>query len=443
MTIIMVLFIVTVVATDAFGVFSWWQELSVRESRPVYELLEEGYGDKLNLTAIDEDIKITVESILADDIKTVILLEIEDLKQKDLYGTTRDGIEFEGSLEYDADIPEELHGANYSLLTLHSEDPFRRRLLINLQPLTEKESTLFLNIKELESNLVDSDKVVEGNWSFEIPVSVYDVATYDINKELEVEGNILTLETLTIGPTSTLLTYNFQHNQTWEYTLEHFNNVQLFSNGKEYVERFFGGVGSSQSQYANNRKQRTMVIREFDAMYLDKPEEIEVKVGGYGVHVKANAYKSFDIHMDQGFPQEFEYMGSSIIIESINIGEDTTEIIIKESMEDRNYEELEIDFRTEGNAFVYPVQDWQEYYIVDSDGAKVEGNQDNYFYYTMNMKNPTIYTTKSLITLKHSPGRENLPLEVRGPDEIVPSALVIRGYRENRIAEESIKIELE
>ncbi|MCC5911795.1 MAG: DUF4179 domain-containing protein [Clostridiaceae bacterium] len=436
----MTLFIATAVATDGFGVLNWWRQLSIRESRSVYELLQEGYGDQVNLTAVDQDIKVTVESILADDIKTVLLLEIEDLKKEDLYGTTKNGIEFVGSFEYDEDIPEEFQRPNFSLMTLASDEPHKRKFLIRLQPLTEKESTLFLNINGLESNITDSDKVVEGNWNFEIPVSTYDITTYDIHKDLEVDDNILKLETLTVGPTATLLTYSYDHNQNQDYILEHFSNMRLFSNGKEYQSRFMGGDVTS--EYSRNRKKSTRVTLEFDTIYLDEPSKVEIKVGGYEVHVKANTYASFDINMNKPFPQEFEYMDSKIVIEGIDIREDETEVILREPIEDRNYGNLEIDFRAEANSFFYALENWEEYYFIDGDGTIIEGKDDNHFYYSMNLENPIMYITKNRIILKHSPGSKNLPPEVRGPDEIVPTALVIRGYRETRRMEESIIIKL-
>ncbi|SDK68180.1 DUF4179 domain-containing protein [Natronincola ferrireducens] len=434
--ILLTLFVITAFATEGFGLLNWWRDLSIRESRSVYELLDEGYGDKVDLRAVDQDISITVESILADDIKTVILLEIEDLKGANPYITTRNGTRFEGSFEYDEDIPEEFREIGYSLLTLHSEEQHKRRFLLNLGPLKEKESTLSLNITALENTLTDSHEVVEGNWSFEIPVTKYDITTHPINQEVEVDGNLLLIEELVVGPTATLLTYSYDPKQNREYTLEYFSDIRLISNGKQYQSRFFGGYSSSiEGRYAQHRM-------EFDTIYLDNPKEVEISVGGYHVHVKANAYESFEINIDKSFPQQFEYKGSPIIIEDVIVGEDRTEVIVLETLEGRNYESLEVDFRTNHSMSVWHQGDWEEFYFVDREGNQVQGNNNNYFYYLMEMENPKVYTTKTRFILERRSSYQNLPPELWGPPEIIPTDLVIRGYKETRFADERVTIKL-
>lgn len=438
--VMMALFVVSAFATDGFGLFIWWRELSVRESRSVYELLEEGYGDQVNLIAIDQNIKVTVESVLADDIKTILLLEIEDLQGENPYITTRDGTRFEGSFEYDENVPEEFpRDPNFSLLTLHSEEHHKRKLLLNLDPLTEKESTISFNIKEFKNATVGSDEVIKGNWDFEISVKKYDVATYEIHQELEIDGNTILIEELVVGPTATLLTYSYNPNQNREYTLEYFSDISLRANGREYQSRFLGGISTSSS---GGRRRDAEATIEFDTMYLDNPKEVEVKIGGYNVHVKANAYQSFDIDIEEGFPQQFQYKNSSIIIEEMIIGEDSTEVLLREPLENRNYEMLEVEFRTTGGITVWSRGDWEEFYFVDREGNQVEVSNDSYWYYLMKMKNPKMYVTKTRFLLNRTPSYEKLPEELWGPPEIIPTALVIRGYKETRWSDGSIKIKL-
>ncbi|MBU3143775.1 DUF4179 domain-containing protein [Clostridium sp. CF012] len=49
------------------------------ESR-INNIVEKGMGDRLNISKIDKDIKITITDVAADDIQTLISFKIEDLK---------------------------------------------------------------------------------------------------------------------------------------------------------------------------------------------------------------------------------------------------------------------------------------------------------------------------------------------------------------------------
>ncbi|NLC03454.1 MAG: DUF4179 domain-containing protein, partial [Tissierellia bacterium] len=135
------LLVVTAVATDLFGLMEGWKKSSEITESAWEDLLDNGVGQKLDISAIDKDIKITAEGVISDELNTIILLKIEDLKDQNKYSPTKNytGREDIQGLTLSGDISsEQLWGDSMQIMSeieplyseIYAEDENTLKLMI-------------------------------------------------------------------------------------------------------------------------------------------------------------------------------------------------------------------------------------------------------------------------------------------------------------------------
>ncbi|MBZ9622550.1 DUF4179 domain-containing protein [Clostridium sp. FP2] len=422
-----VLLTVTVFAVEKLNLsLKWWQKTSVKENSAIEQLIKEGYGQTVDLSVSDNNIKITIENIIGDDLNTLVTFKIEDLQKKEKYVLDlADGIVADGDFNNkDKKFDKNIGG----FMNFYSDNPYVQRGCITLNPVTKKQSMLHLVINKI-NKMGSREVVVKGKWEFNIPVTKYESKTYILNKEMIIDEHKLTFEEVIIAPTATVLKYKDKRNSVKGYSIDYFSNITLIGSGKEYKEKVMGS-GNYYSSGGNGWDGSTV---EFDSMYIDNPGKVKIKMGKYGINI--NNFKKFNIDMNKAFPQEFEYMGSKIIIKDIMLQQDTAKIIITESLDNRNYENLDMGIKCANNISITQVQQCDGY-TIDKDRTKVSMSEG--FFAGDELNKPKSYVTKRTITLKKAS-----PIEKKDKiQKIIPMTLDINGYSETRYIDKSIKVKL-
>lgn len=334
--ILSLMLVVTAFATDIFGFMKWWKKSSEIDISAWEKLIENGVGQKLDISVTDNDIKVTAEGIIADNLNTIILLRIEDLNGKIRFTPLRGGSPYEESLTVGGDIPN-LHEdippiVNYH--PLYAEEENTVRLMVKTDSMYKDEGNVEIHLNRLVSMINESEEsVVEvsGNWDMTIPAKKIESKLYEIDETIDLDGNELIIRAITIAPTATRIEYSFEtYNEEDRYYID--DITFLIEDGMKTYGR--SELSSETKAYSSGRK---YLRREFDiqSIYLEDPKDIDVIVNTY--RYTTRGLKKYDIDWNN-LPQVIEYDNSKITVEDIKYEDNNAEIIIKEDeSKDREY----------------------------------------------------------------------------------------------------------
>ena len=319
---------VTVFATDIFDFIKWWKRSSERQISAWENLIENGVGEKLNISVTDKDIRVTAEGIIADDLNTIILLKIEDLKGNIRFTPYGGDNSNPCSISVSGDIRKRFEDipplVNYS--PLYAEDENTVKLMVYTEPLDKDEGMVEIHLNKLMSLINENEESiieVSGNWDMTIPAKKIPSKVYFVDEEIDLNGNELVIEKVTIAPTTTRIHYKF--NVYNAETGRYIENVTFLikAGGKTYARSELSRGGSMAYRSYG------FVNREFDiqSLYLEDPSDIEIIVNTCTYTM--GGLEKYNIDWDN-LPQVIKYQNSRITIEGIKYSEDSTEIMVKE-----------------------------------------------------------------------------------------------------------------
>ena len=326
--------VVTVFATDIFDFMKWWKKSSEIDILAWEKLIENGVGQKLDISVSDKDIKVTAEGVIADELNTIILLEIKDLKGSTRFTPAWDS-GGQNPLEIGGDIPRFIEevppSVNYN--PLYAEDESTIKLMLKAGPMDKDEGEIEIKLNELMSMINEDEESiirVNGNWNMVIPAKKLKSKTYDVNETIDMDGNKLIIEKIILAPTATNIQYKVEtYNKGKRYFIDDISFL-VKADGKTYgrSELSYGEYERANFGYSNGEF-------HIQSLYLEKPKDIDIIVNTY--RYTTRGLKKYDIDWDN-LPQTIDYQGSQITVEDIKYNDDSTEITIKEDdSRDRKY----------------------------------------------------------------------------------------------------------
>lgn len=348
------IFIVTAFATDIFGFLEYWKKSSERPLSAWEQLIDNGVGQRLDISAINQDIKITAEGVIADEINTIILLKIEDLSGNERYVPDmfdiKDGrhpILLGGDISdveyYNDGIP-----PIWRNTPLYSEEENTIKLMVGTNPISKDEGNIDIHINRLtrfyqpDITSIEEREIISGNWDISIPVKQVESKTYMVNRDIDIDGNKLTINKVILAPTTTVI----------DYTLEKFNKKEdyligdltfLVKLGSKVFDRAELSYSLNGITYDYETKDGDFHIQ---SLYLEDPKDIDLIVNTYSY--KQRGYDIYDIDYDN-LPQTIDYKGNKIVIEEMIKNEDELSLIIKEDdSKNREYYENRFYFNVIG-----------------------------------------------------------------------------------------------
>ena len=349
--------VVTAVATDLFGLMEHWKRSSEIVETAWEDLLDNGIGQKLDISATDKDIKITAEGVISDELNTIILLKVEDLKGNNKYTPFQNSsrniedsraIVLGGDISNDEDWEDNIP-IMYDFEPMHSilyaEDENVIKLMVWTNPLDKEVGNIDISIKNLQVTTTpyeNEGNKIYGNWNLTIPVEVVESKTYKVDEKMDMDGQEVDIKQIIIAPTATSVQYGLNpYNKEKDYYIENIS-FSIETEKKTY------GKSDLSLNYTFFGAEDKYKVGEYRAqsLYLQDPNEIDLIINSYKASTRGN--QSYTIDYDN-LPQVLEYKNNKITIEDIELNEDSTRILIKEDDSiDRKYIKSDIRITISG-----------------------------------------------------------------------------------------------
>ncbi|MEH7503794.1 DUF4179 domain-containing protein [Neobacillus drentensis] len=411
------------------GVFTNLYYTWIEDDQELRAFLQQDLGDRLNLEAESGGVKIKIKSAIADNVQTLVFYEIEDTNEDNQYVMNyNDGVMVENEYE----IMSREANPRYYPPNLESDVNKEEKNVyqgkISLLPLSKDNGTIKLKITKLQKLIRDSSdrnrfmayenmEYETGEWNFEIPVTKQPSIEYELDEEIEVEGIPVRFDKLTIAPTATMLQYAFKNEQP-EKRIEVLNIDNLEVNNKKVKADLYGGSFLESSQDMN----WSTFQSNFDPLFGEKPKEVNVQFES--VQLTFEDQKTIELNDSQEYPQTFEYAGSTISIDKVEVGQPTSVVISNHEIENRAYESLNFNILGEDENEFSSMEMNSEEVLVDKNENPVsdeEIEQPRYFI--------TVY---------------NMELQSNNAGEkVIPKRLEIYGYNTKKYLDDIVKISLE
>jgi len=437
-TLFLTLFVGTAVATNSFtSVMDWWKDLSNKQDEQMQGYVQQGLGEFLNLEAESNGVKVTITSVVADDIQTLIYYEIEDQQKDNTYMINfSEGLQITNQDKIWKSEDEPSYSSVNNHLTIYSDSNqvFKGRL--GAAPMSTDEGVIQLELSKLErvdnttstaegsqSISVGTNEFIEGDWRFDIPVKKHPAIVHEFEVETEIDGNPVIFDKLTIAPTITVLSYRYR-NENSDREMQYLTIASLESKGGHVYDQLglagYGGSGGSTDGWNS-------VEATFESLYFEKPTDVRIHIGSAAFSVEEQVQFAIDISKE--LPQTFEYLGSEISIEQIEVGKRTKIEMTEELNKNRAYEMFDYRFYDkDGRGSLSSSVDG---YYIDTDGKKYKAS-DN-FYRLNELEHPRFFSTEHQIEL-HRDDKEG---------DFVPAVLEIEGYSVTSFYEDIIEISFE
>ncbi|WP_075979969.1 DUF4179 domain-containing protein [Bacillus massilinigeriensis] len=413
------------------GYYYAWTE----ENPELQAYYKQGLGERLKLEAESAGVKIKIKSAIADDVQTLIFYEIEDTKQNNQYFMNFDvGV----SVENQYDIMNLARYPRYYPPDLDSEVNNKEKSVyhgkISLPPITEDNGTIKLKITKLQRLIRDtSDRNVintyenidyeTGEWDFKIPVTKQPSVEYALEGETKVDGIPVRFEKLTIAPTVTILQYGINIEQP-KNRIDFLNFDNLKVNDKKLKVDLYGGNYSDTQQDANWNSFQV----HFGPLYGEKPKEVYAQLDS--VHLAFDDPRNIKLDPSQKYPQTFEYAGTTISIDKVEVGQPSNVVISNHEIEGRAYESLQFHIVGEDEYDSISMEMDTEGMIIDRHGNKYDMNEVIVPY--EEIEQPRYFFTVHTMRLHSDNGEE----------KVVPKRLEIYGYNTTKYLDDVVKISL-
>jgi RNA polymerase sigma factor (sigma-70 family) len=419
--------------TGAFtNLYYTWTE----EDMEIRALLKQNLGERLNLEAESDGVTIKIKTAIADDIQTLVFYEIEDREEDNQFMMDyHNGLYIENEHEimnretYPMYYPPDLE----SDVNNKVNNVYKGKM--SLPPLKTDNGTIKLKITKLQKLIRASSEPNDfrpygnleyetGEWNFEIPVTKKSSIEYALDEETEVEGIPVRFVKLTIAPTATILQYSINTKQT-EKRIDVLNFDNLEVNNKKLKGDIYGRSFVDTQQEMN----WYTFQNRFDPLFGEKPKEINVQFES--VHLSFEDQKAIELDASRGYPQTFEYAGSTISIDKVEIGKPTTVVISNHDIENRAYEMLHFNIVGEEGPETSSMEMDSEGILVDKNGIEYDMNESPVVF--EKIEGPRYFTTVQNMRLHSNNSGE----------KVIPKRLDIYGYNATRYLDDVIEISLE
>ncbi|MEH7305012.1 DUF4179 domain-containing protein [Neobacillus drentensis] len=416
------------VFTGSFtNLYYTWTE----ENQQLRAFLQQDLGERLNLEAESNGVKIKINSAIADDVQTLVFYEIEDTDEDNQYVMNYDdGVLVENEYEIMSHEANPRYYPPDLQSDVNNEEKNVYQGKISLLPLSKDNGTIKLKITKLQKLIHDSSdrnsimayENETGEWNFEIPVTKQPSIEYALDEETKVEGIPVRFDKLTIAPTATILQYAIKNEQT-EKQIDFLNIDNLEVNNKKVKADMYGS--SSSQQDINWSTFQT----HFDPLFGEKPKEVNVQFGS--IYLTVQDPKTIELDASKEFPQTFEYAGSTISIDKVEVGQPTNVAISNHEIKNRAYESLQFQIVGEDENEPSSMEMNSEGVLVDKNGIEYDTYEIPVAY--EEIEQPRYFETVQSVKLDGNNAGE----------KVIPKRLEIFGYNTTKYLDDVVKISLD
>ncbi|MGG1675698.1 sigma-70 family RNA polymerase sigma factor [Neobacillus sp. NRS-1170] len=436
MSIVLAYVIAILIGIEVFtGLFSNVYYTWTEEDQELRAFLQQDLGERLNLEAESDGVKIKIKGAVADDVQTLVFYEIEDTAEDNQYVIEpQEGF----SVENEHEIMNSETYPRYYPPDLKSNENNKEKNVyrgkVGLLPLKSDNGTIKFKITKLQKlNRDSSDKnglranenieYNTGVWNFEIPVTKKPSIEYALDQETEVEGIPVRFDKLIIAPTATILQYAINNERPGK-RIDVLNFDSLEVNNKKVKADMYGSTFMDSHQDMN----WTTLKTHFDPFIEEKPKEVIVQFESVNLTVDDN--KNIELDITQKYPQTFQYAGSKISIDKLEVGEPTIVVISNYEIENRAYEALNFNILSEDENNLGSMEMNSEGVLVDKNGVEY-GNGAIVPY--EKIEQPRYFLTVQSMELRG----------INTGEKVIPKRLEIYGYNTTKYLDDVVKISLE
>ena len=417
------------------GVFTNHYYSWTEEDHQLRAFLQQGLGERLNLEAESNRVKIKIKGAIADKFQTIVFYEIEDTNEDNQYVMYyHDGVNVENEHEIMSSDSNPRYNPPNLESDVNKKDKNIYRGKISLPPLTKDNGTIKLwitKIQKLDRNSIDPTgymadekmKYETGKWNFDIPITKQPSVEYALDEKTEVYGIPVRFEKLTIAPTTTLLQYSINNGQS-KKRIEMLNIDYLVVNNKKKKPDLSGNSFPDIQQDMNWTTYQT----NFDSLLGEKPKEVNVRLGS--IYLSFGDPKNIELNASKEYPQTFEYAGSTISIDKVEVGQPTIVVISDHEIENRAYESLQFRIMDQRGNEPSSMEMNTDGVLVDKNG--VEYNNDTTVPYEEIQQPRYFFTVLNMKLTNDSTG-----------EKVIPKRLEILGYNTTKYLQDVVKISLE
>jgi DNA-directed RNA polymerase specialized sigma24 family protein len=414
--------------TGAFHyVYYGWTE----EDEQLRAFLQKDLGQRVNLEAESDGVKVKITGVVADEVQTLVFYKIEDTNEDNQYLMNyEDGLYVENENEvlnqvtyprfYVPDLKAEMNQKDKNVF-------FGK---VGLRPLQKDTETIKLKISKLTKLVPNPDdptgffnrniEYKTGEWSVEVPVSKQPSIEYALNEETEIEGVPVRFNRLTIAPTATILEYGIHIGQP-DKRIDYVQFGDLDVNNKKVKPDRYGSGFTTSYQDVNWNSYQT----QFDPLYGEKPKEVSVQFKS--AYFTLEDDKSIELDVTQEYPQTFEYAGSTISIDKVEVGQPTTVVLSDHKIKNRAYETFHVNIVGENENEPISVEMDTEGVLVDRNGVEYDTNAGHFDF--EKIEQPRHFITVQTFRLDGK--------------KVIPKRIDIFGYNTTKYLDDVVKISLE
>jgi len=396
--------------------------------------LQQDLGERLNLEAESDGVKIKIKGAVADDVQTLVFYEIEDTEKDNQYVLNYDdGV----NVKNEHEIMSREAYPRYYPPNLESDVNNKEKNVykgkISLLPLKTDNGTIKLKITRLQKlvhnspdrNALRADMELEyefGEWNFEIPVTKQHSIEYALAGETEVKGIPVRFDKLIIAPTATILQYAINNEQPEKrIQVLNFDNLEV-NNKKVKADRY-------SSAYSHQNMNWTTLQTHFDPLFEERPKEVNVQFAS--VRLMIEDKKNIELDASRGYPQTFEYAGSTISIDKVEGGQPANVVISNHEIENRVLESLQFHIVGDDENETNFMEMDSEGVLVDKNGIEYDMNENPVAY--EEIEQPRYFFTVQSIALHSNNGEK----------KVIPKRLEIDGYNTTKYVDDVVKILLD
>lgn len=422
-----------VIAIGVFtGAISYAYYGLTEEDEQLRMFLQKDLGQRLNLEAESDGVKIKITGVVADDFQTLVFYKIENTEEGNQYYVNHgDGL----IVENESEIMNQVTFPRFQLPDLKAEMNKKNKSVfygkIGMLPLNTDKGTVDIKINRLiQLNQDASDPIglsfrnteyKEGNWEFKVPVTKQPSIEYTLDDQTEIEGVPVRFNRITIAPTATILDYGINIENP-EKRIDFLNFGDLVVNNEKLKADLFGSDFTTSYQDVN---WNSFQVR-FDTLYGEKPEDIKVHFKSANLAFEDD--KNIELDVSKEFPQTFEYAGSTISIDKVDVGEfDTTIVISDHEVKGREYEMFQLDVMGEKENEHFSMSMDTEGVFVDRNGVEFDPATTPFDY--ENPDQPRHFVTEQTIRLEGY--------------KVIPKRINITGYSTTRYLDNVVEISVE
>ncbi|CAM3866141.1 DUF4179 domain-containing protein [Alkalicoccus chagannorensis] len=314
-------------------------------------LLESEWGEPLAIESESEEVTITITGAVADTDATWLYYEMEGAGEADLMQPEHFHVDEETVFE------EEVIGSPVTgRLTIdETEDATSGRL--ELPPVGAAEAELTLTLDQLQDDFIEPDTVVEGDWSWTVPITRHERSMEPLDQDVSWNGHDFRFTALEYGPTSVEL--HFEQRLQDETLAVEFDALRI--NGRELESPLF----AVQDFVEEDGFAPTSAVFE-PVVDLDVSGALELVPGHSILWEDVDTFIPWD---DTSETLSWEVEGHEVTA-SLSKEENGASVRIQEDPDpDRAYEILEYDVRLEG---MQQAGSSASPFIVDADGQRWE-----------------------------------------------------------------------